>query len=543
MSLDMIENKLLQYQYPDMERLESDLKRLVQNAKEYNSTKSEVYEDAERIRKALSNFMPRHNPAYLNPNYRAYPTPLPHEQIKGYIPMAVQPVQYTNGTTMHNDEEQRPEVSRSTDRRRQSQAPSTTTADQDAEAEDDEDLADAQVDILEQIIALPNAENFYEKPPRRDYPDYYRIISKPTALMPLQKLAKRGELGTWPEFIEEVRLIWANAKEFNEEGSEIYGMAEEFEKWFENHIVEKGINVPKTKLKLSMPDPSQRLTVKFTRPGSKSTPPIEIDNEALRRQNEDLNRAAAASRNNIRAAVAPVNGYRPSTPSSLSNGGLKRSVSIVNLSRSQAAISQDKMEVDELAPTPAQKSSTTQAPALPTQPLRTVPQAALPVQQAVAYSIHDSPSPFDRIFRDNGKGISDALFSSVTVMTSPIMRNDPKFHTELWASGTMTQTTDIRYLPHTHQVLRIMPRITKECLARPKYKVVVCRNWEVIPPLGDRQHTWDIRLFPGNNNIVVDIVAELRPGEHKSYAAPQLQIDFERKSVNAWLLDEGQEVQ
>ena len=44
------------YGYATMEKLESDLKRLVQNAKEFNSTKSEVYEDAERIRKALSNF-------------------------------------------------------------------------------------------------------------------------------------------------------------------------------------------------------------------------------------------------------------------------------------------------------------------------------------------------------------------------------------------------------------------------------------------------------------------------------------------------------
>src|SRR5271170_3006997 len=64
-----------------MEKLESDLKRLVQNAKEFNSTKSEVYEDAERIRKALSNFMPKHNPAYLNPSYRAYPTPIPRERL------------------------------------------------------------------------------------------------------------------------------------------------------------------------------------------------------------------------------------------------------------------------------------------------------------------------------------------------------------------------------------------------------------------------------------------------------------------------------
>ena len=81
LSLNMIEEKLQSGEYPTMETLESDLKRLVQNAKEFNSTKSEVYDDAERIRKALSNFMPKHNPSYLNADYRAYPTPIPSELL------------------------------------------------------------------------------------------------------------------------------------------------------------------------------------------------------------------------------------------------------------------------------------------------------------------------------------------------------------------------------------------------------------------------------------------------------------------------------
>lgn len=62
-----------------MTALESDLKRMVQNAKEFNVTGSKVYEDAERIRKALSNFMPKHNPAYKDEGYRAVPTPVPED--------------------------------------------------------------------------------------------------------------------------------------------------------------------------------------------------------------------------------------------------------------------------------------------------------------------------------------------------------------------------------------------------------------------------------------------------------------------------------
>jgi Bromodomain len=73
----LTQDKLEARQYGNLTALESDLKRMVQNAKEFNTINSKIYEDAERLRKALSNFMPRHNPAYKNEDYRAVPTPIP----------------------------------------------------------------------------------------------------------------------------------------------------------------------------------------------------------------------------------------------------------------------------------------------------------------------------------------------------------------------------------------------------------------------------------------------------------------------------------
>lgn len=120
LSLNMIEQRLEKYEYANMEMLEADLKRLVQNAKDYNSSKSNVFEDAERIRKALSNYMPKHNPAYLRPDYRAYPTPIPQELIdrvressQGSSEAAVQP------------EKIKLHFSRNTARRRSEVTPST----------------------------------------------------------------------------------------------------------------------------------------------------------------------------------------------------------------------------------------------------------------------------------------------------------------------------------------------------------------------------------------------------------------------------------
>lgn len=56
---------------------------MVQNAKDYNDSRSEIYEDAERIRKLVYNYMKQHNPAYTqDPNYASFPTPIPKSSEK-----------------------------------------------------------------------------------------------------------------------------------------------------------------------------------------------------------------------------------------------------------------------------------------------------------------------------------------------------------------------------------------------------------------------------------------------------------------------------
>ena len=77
LALDTIEGKLTRREYPNLTTLESDLKRLVANAKSYNERTSELFADAERIRKMVSHYMMKHNPAYKDPAYAAFPTPLP----------------------------------------------------------------------------------------------------------------------------------------------------------------------------------------------------------------------------------------------------------------------------------------------------------------------------------------------------------------------------------------------------------------------------------------------------------------------------------
>lgn len=73
------QDKLNKHRYATLTELESDLKRLVSNAKKYNEKGTMLFADAERIRKIVTGTMPKINPAYNDPNYIPFPTPIPDQ--------------------------------------------------------------------------------------------------------------------------------------------------------------------------------------------------------------------------------------------------------------------------------------------------------------------------------------------------------------------------------------------------------------------------------------------------------------------------------
>lgn len=75
-------------------------------------------------------------------------------------------------------------------------------------------------------------ELFRELPDKHDYPDYYRIISRPIALSQLRKYAKSNYYRNVNAFRDDWRLMFNNARTYNQEGSWVYVDAEEMEKVF-----------------------------------------------------------------------------------------------------------------------------------------------------------------------------------------------------------------------------------------------------------------------------------------------------------------------
>lgn len=78
-------------------------------------------------------------------------------------------------------------------------------------------------------------EPFHNLPPR-SLKDYYRVVSDPVSLRKLQKMVRgthgrhgSSDFKSWTSFEEKAKLLWKNAYYYNEEGSEIYQLAQELE--------------------------------------------------------------------------------------------------------------------------------------------------------------------------------------------------------------------------------------------------------------------------------------------------------------------------
>ncbi|KAF9524663.1 SNF2-family ATP dependent chromatin remodeling factor snf21 [Crepidotus variabilis] len=75
-------------------------------------------------------------------------------------------------------------------------------------------------------------ELFRELPDKRDYPNYYEIIDHPISLSQLRKRSTTNSYKNVQAFREDWRLMFSNARTFNQEGSWVYVDAEEMEKVF-----------------------------------------------------------------------------------------------------------------------------------------------------------------------------------------------------------------------------------------------------------------------------------------------------------------------
>ena len=115
------------------------------------------------------------------------------------------------------------------------------------------------------------ASLFMRLPDAAAYPDYYPQTRNPIDLRTIRDRIERSRYASWQELGEDVQLLFANARAYNMEGSQVYEDAEELERMFRDAAAEQPQPPPPTS---SRPAKRPRLLNATLRYGKPSPQPV-----------------------------------------------------------------------------------------------------------------------------------------------------------------------------------------------------------------------------------------------------------------------------
>ena len=170
-SLSVIKKKIRTGDYSTIQQLAADLELMFNNCKTYNRPESKLWKDANKLDKVMTNKL--------------------HEIVDGVGPEEI--IERTSSP------------------------------------KDPKDAMKKRLKILfNSIFHWANADGiqpigvFMELPSKRDYPDYYDIISEPMDMNMIDHKIKSNQYKHEDEMISDCKLMFSNCRLYNEEGSGIY---------------------------------------------------------------------------------------------------------------------------------------------------------------------------------------------------------------------------------------------------------------------------------------------------------------------------------
>ncbi|KAL8922178.1 MAG: hypothetical protein Q9172_003680 [Xanthocarpia lactea] len=559
-----------------MTTVESDLRRMILNAKSFNEKSSQVFSDAEKIRKAVSNFMVDNNPAYQTKDYKPFPTPVPEDWQPQPLPEEkanepeVEAKTEADYSTRGMSTRRASSSATGPSNARASATPGAHVTDGLGEPFDGDTFQTAQEKIVAEMLELKNDDDElivgpFINLPSRDLRDYYRVIKHPVSLKSVQK-SVQGVKGrdkptgisnfkSWATFEEETSCIWKNAYHYNEDGSDISEAARLLEDYFYHRLAEAKKVVsepPQPKVKLRMPAKSPeppKITLKFGSSKPSAASGVSVDNEALKRQ-QDLVNAGMNGQASIRAS--PRVSFEGSQNVQIANGvhGLQRASQerTSSASADNPAVNGVKTETS-MGQSPAlaavqlsaNRSGSLDARQSPNPSLMPPPPANLaprlpsgsPHPQSYTsnnYSAsgYSSSSQYESSRRQSGK---EPLISNLVISTHPGLKIDKHFHLDIPPSPTTTQQSITITLPSSHYFLQIVPTLASSVVHRPYKAFVMVNNARVAatPQRPDeseaRKPLYEFRVQPGMNRIDVEMVAGIPRGAPKVGTGPELEIE------------------
>ncbi|KAJ9151803.1 Protein polybromo-1 [Pleurostoma richardsiae] len=569
-SLQTIERKLKNRDFANLSELESYFKRMVSNAKEFYPRSSPQYEDAERVRKALSNYMTKTNPAYkLIPGYSAAPTAIPAEPEPEPEP------QVETEAEAEGDEDAEGEPDEDEDEDADADEDEDEDADADADGDDDAgprrsravvarrgpgrppknalqasdtqyenvpykglSFQQAQEKIVEELIRRREEEDdwAYFEPfiflPPRSLRDYYQLIQEPMSLRNLQKLvkgihgravAKGSDFKSWSALEEKASLLWENAFYYNEEGSEISELARELKDAFYEQLeqAKEAVEEP--------PQPKIKLIASSAQESTKGRKKITIHvggkNSATGSPVPPTAGSTGSAPPETTPNGAPSNNYTSAAGGSGTPMQLDKtrsvSASVAPPSPLTGVKREDGNRQSPAVPPQVNGTATNATGSPATGQVTQAPSSGLPNGQN---QVVTNPSVlYDRLkYRLPGKGVADALIQNLCIRTHPTISYDKRFVFNLPPHPKHTQQSVAITLPNNHFRAQIIPKLSPalEMQQRP-YKLFVIVNGTTLgrsipvpqDPVEPGAMVYDAGLHHSVNTIMVQVCAALPKGQ------------------------------
>ncbi|CAI7593409.1 unnamed protein product [Penicillium crustosum] len=452
----------------------------------------------------------------------------------------------SNRASSHQDSEE-------ADQTRESQAES------EADFEGDS-LQTAQDKIMSELTRLKDSDGedisypFIGKPDRNLYRDYYEIIQHPVSLRSIQKRvrgtdsrknsSKTTAYPTWQSFEEEVSYVWRNAREYNEDNSDISVLAGVLEDHFHRRVAEakklvpnplevhRTLEMPRIKLKVgtTMPPMAQRLTLKM--PGQTSDTLSKNDGHA---SDVIFKNESQGNTQDIAGAGLPAGQEINGSPREFSLGGQFGSP------RSSTITTQSGSEQQQNSSMSAQGllESMSNAASLTISTSQNHPGASFDVSSDVPrhsssssahYQPHFGYSPMDSLLRRSGQDPRMALISNVRILTHASLSLQPDFCLDIPPSSLVSQQNIIVHLPPSHSVLTVRPRLAASTSQR-QVKIVALTGIQRLHSSGDAATlSYDIHLHPGMTRVDLEAIAGPARGVPKS-GPPGSEVDYERVTL------------
>ncbi|XP_059572061.1 protein polybromo-1 isoform X16 [Alligator mississippiensis] len=213
-SLQQIRTKLKNHEYETLDQLESDLNLMFENAKRYNVPNSAIYKRVlkmQQVMQAKKKELARRDDI---------------EDGDSMISSATSDTGSSKRKSKKNIRKQRMKI-----------------------------LYNAVLEAREPSTGRRLCDLFMVKPSKKDYPDYYKIILEPMDLKMIEHNIRNDKYSGEEAMIEDMKLMFRNARHYNEEGSQVYNDAHMLEKILKEKKKELGplpedddITSPKLKL-------------------------------------------------------------------------------------------------------------------------------------------------------------------------------------------------------------------------------------------------------------------------------------------------------